>query len=53
MSKKMRLIILLSLIGAIIIAAGIFSLVTYLNYQAYRQSVELALISLLNNYFIF
>ena len=47
MSKKIRLIILFSLIGAVIIAIGIFSLVSYLNYNAYRQSLE-TVVNLLN-----
>ena len=47
MSKKLRLIILFSLIGAVILAIGIFSLVSYLNYHAYRQSLE-TVVNLLN-----
>lgn len=40
MSKKLRRIVLFSLIGAIILAAGIYSLVTFLDYNSYRQAAE-------------
>ena len=40
MSKKLRRIVLFSLIGAVILAAGIYSLVTFLDYNSYRQAAE-------------
>lgn len=52
MSKKVRNIIIFSVLGAIILAIGIYSLITYLNYQAYRKSMEAA-ISLIDYYLLF
>ena len=46
MSKKLRLIILFALIGCLLIAVGVYSLVTYLDYNAYRQAAEEAMKSL-------
>ena len=43
MSKKIRNIIIFSVLGAILIAIGIYSLVAYLNYESYRKSMEVAL----------
>ena len=40
MSKKLRRIVLFSLIGTVILAAGIYSLVTFLDYNSYRQAAE-------------
>ena len=42
MSKKVRRIVLFTLIASVIVAAGIYSLVTYLDYNAYRQAAEAA-----------
>ena len=44
MSKKVRNIIIFSVLGAVILAIGIYSLVTYLDYQAYRKSMEAAIV---------
>ena len=52
MSKKVRNIIIFSVLGAIILAIGIYSLITYLNYQAYRKSMEAA-ISIIHYYLLF
>lgn len=52
MSKKVRNIIIFSVLGAIILAIGIYSLITYLNYQAYRKNMEAA-ISLIDYYLLF
>ena len=49
MSKKVRNIIIFSVLGAIILAIGIYSLITYIDYQAYRKSMEAAL-SLLSHH---
>ena len=43
MSKKLKLIILFSLIGAVVLAIGIYSLVTVLDYNAYRKGAEAAI----------
>ena len=42
MSKKLRNIIIFSALGAILLAIGIYSLVNYLGYNAYRQAAEAA-----------
>ena len=49
MSKKIRNIIIFSVLGAILIAIGIYSLVAYLNYENYRKAMEasIAIIPLL------
>lgn len=47
MSKKLRNIIIFSLIGLILIAIGIYSLVAYLNYEGYRKTMEAAIATVL------
>ncbi|MBO5528779.1 MAG: hypothetical protein J6A47_05595 [Bacilli bacterium] len=38
--KKLRLFVLIGGIAAILIAIGIFSLVSYLNYESYRKAAQ-------------
>ena len=42
-NKKIRNIIIFSLLGAIVLTIGIYSLVAYLNYESYRRAAEAAL----------
>ena len=50
MSKKIRNIIIFSVLGAIILAIVIFSILSYVNYENYRKGVEagLSIIHILN-----
>ena len=43
MSKKVKIIILCAGIAAILIAAGVYSLVSFLNYNAIRSAAEAAI----------
>jgi len=42
MSKKIKNIIIFSVLGAVVLAIAIFSLVSYLKYADYRHSMESA-----------
>ena len=42
MSKRLKVIILIAGIAAIVIAAGVYSLVSFLQYNAYREAAEAA-----------